>query len=93
MTNEAAIRTDDLGRVLEYLEGLELILERFGQDEVGREADDPLIGALQGIDHRTTDGWMPLRYQGGVGQGWGFVAQNVRDLRRRLLDAYSGAAR
>lgn len=91
MNRDATVRTEDLARVLDYLEGLQEILRRLGDDGVGRTGTDPLVTALEGV-HHYSEGWTPLRYQGGLGQGWQMVSTTVGELRERLLVAYSDAA-
>ena len=76
---------------LDYLDGLVVILERLAEQGVGRGAPSPLLNALQGMDSGEMS-WEPLRYQATDGQGWAYVAENVRDLRERLLDNYGEAA-
>jgi hypothetical protein len=74
----------ELEATLDYLEGLETILRTFHADQRGRQKHDELLAQLQALEGLRLK-WEPLRYQEGVGQGWEFVAQNVADLRERLL--------
>ena len=91
MTPDVNIRTDDLARTLDYLDGLLTILQRLSNDRVGKDAGDPLIGQLEeGTAY--SDAWDALRYQVGVGAGWSHVGENIADLRDRLLAAYGDAA-
>lgn len=84
-TRYAQIATDDLRASIDYLEGLAVILAHLHQH--GRETDnyDSLLPALEGMDSSLA--WEPLRYQG-IGTGWHYVGENVRELRERLLRSY-----
>jgi hypothetical protein len=63
----------------------------FYADQRGREGHDELVVQLQALEGRGMK-WEPLRYQEGIGQGWESVAQNVADLRERLLGPCTQAA-
>lgn len=91
MKAQAIVSTEDLASALDYLDGLVVILERLAEQGVGRGAPSPLLNALQGMDSGEMS-WEPLRYQATDGQGWTYVAENVRDLRERLLSNYGEAA-
>jgi hypothetical protein len=91
MKDRAEIRTQDLGDVLDYLAGLERMLAEFAESRRGADGPDSLVDELESMDAYAT-AWEPLRYQGGVGMGWQYVAENLADLRARLVEAYSDAA-
>ncbi|MFQ1002605.1 hypothetical protein [Modestobacter sp. SSW1-42] len=91
MNADATVRTADLEAALDYLEGLVTILRTFHADQRGREDRDELLAQLQALEGLGMK-WEPLRYQEGVGQGWESVAQNVAELRERLLGPYTEAA-
>jgi hypothetical protein len=88
----AVVRTQDLEAVLDYLQGLQLILSGFHAEERGRADDDPILSQLQEMDCLSAQNWDALRYQTGVGQGWQYVAETVGELRTRMLDGYANAA-
>ncbi|HET7068302.1 MAG TPA: hypothetical protein VFI21_11945 [Nocardioides sp.] len=92
MNTEATVRTEDLGHALDYLEGLQLILETLHKERRGREESDDIVDQLHALDGYYPTSWDPIRYQFGVGQGWSYVAHNVGELRARLLEGYSDAA-
>ena len=91
MNAKATIRTGDLEATLDYLEGLAEILTTLSSERRGRDEDDDLLTRLQALSGFDMS-WEPLRLQRGVGAGWSSVADNVRELRERLLGPYAEAA-
>lgn len=66
-----------------YLEGLALILDEFNAEERGKDQADPLAERLQELQTPGAE-WSALRYQGGVGMGWSYMAHNVREVLHTL---------
>ncbi len=90
-SRRAHVSTDDLEQALDYLDGLLVILKEFDETRRGRDSADGLLLKLEDMDSQGGN-WAPLRYQTGAGAGWGEVAGNVAELRRRLLESYAEAA-
>ena len=91
MNPDANVRTTDLEEALDYLEGLSVIMRFFDESGRGREGRDMLLEGLQVMDSGGMN-WEPLRYQVGAGHGWSSIADNVDELRRRLLEGFADAA-
>lgn len=92
MRPEATVGTEDLGKTLDWLEELTMLLYELHQERRGVEGGDPLIRQLSEelIDERGV--WAPIRYQLAIGMGWSYLAEGVEGLRERLLERYSDAA-
>lgn len=91
MNRDTQLATEDLGKVIDYLEGLEIILKTFDAEGRGRAGGDHLVQALSDLDGLDVT-WAPIRYQEDSGMGWGFLLENVRGLRDRLVERYGSAA-
>jgi hypothetical protein len=91
MKQTLMVKTTDLEEALDCLEGLSVIMRFFGERDGGRQERDMLVERLQAMDSGAMN-WKPLRYQSDAGQGWVFIAENVEELRRRLLEGYKDAA-
>lgn len=87
----AEVRTEDLSRALDLLEGVEHILRRFSEGDRGRDQRPQLALSLLDMDS-VEDSWESLRYEDANGMGWGFMADNTADLRGRLPEGYGNAA-
>lgn len=90
-SRRAHISTDDLEQTLDYLEGLVVILEEFAATDRGRDRPDELALKLENMDSQGGN-WATLRDQAGAGAGWRVIAEQVAELRRRLLVGYTEAA-
>ncbi len=91
LSKDIAIRAEELSDTIAYLNGLIEILHGLDESGDGRREPSELLRKIEQMDRRGTV-WEPLRYQPSVGQGWGFVAANVRDLRDRLQSKYAAAS-
>jgi hypothetical protein len=91
MKPDARVKTTDLEKALDYLEGLSVIMRFFDESDLGREGRDMLPERLQAMDSAAMN-WEPLNYQPVAGQGWTLIADTVDELRQRLLEGYSDAA-
>lgn len=91
MKAHATVPTEDLASALDYLDGLVVLLELLADRREAKDASSKLLTALQTMDSAEMS-WEPLRYQRGVGMGWTYVAENIRELRERLLTNYGEAA-
>jgi len=87
----ATVETADLEAAINYLEGLDVILRTLHEEQRGREGDDQLILKLSELEEAIGE-WQPVNYQGASGLGWEYVAENLDDLRHRLVEAYGNAA-
>ena len=90
-SRRAHVSTDDLEQALDYLDGLLVILKEFDETRRGQDSADGLLLKLEDMDSQGGN-WAPLRYQTGAGAGWHEVAEDVAELRRRLLESYAEAA-
>jgi hypothetical protein len=87
----ASVGTADLAAVLDYLGGLQMILELFHDDDAENNHADVATAALS--LHNRSGAWEPLRYDGTEsGMGWDLTAGNIGDLRARLRESYRDAA-
>jgi hypothetical protein len=87
----AKVRTADLEEALDYLEGLLVILRQFHDGAPDHDQRAQLVVALMSMDSHGMN-WEPLRYEAGVGMGWAYMAENVGQLRERLMEGYGNAA-
>ena len=92
MSPDVTVRTEDLAKALDLLEGLEVILAALDREQRGRAGSDPLVTALLDLDSYGTTCWEPMRYQDDSGVGWVFMRDHVEELRERLIGPYSEAA-
>ena len=93
MRAETTVRTDALEAVIDYLEGLLLILRQLHEEEAGVREPNIFLSKLQEVEpEMLSDVWEPLRYQDGVGTGWSDVADNLEGLRHQLVERYGNAA-
>jgi len=92
MSPDVTVRTVDLAKTLDLLEGLEVILDTLDQERRGRAGAEPLVEALLDLDSYGATCWEPLRYQDDAGIGWTFMRDHVKELRERLIGPYSQAA-
>jgi hypothetical protein len=91
MNPDAKVKTTDLEQALDYLEGLSFIMRSFAESSRGREGRDMLLEGLEAMDSGAMS-WEPLRYQAVAGHGWADIADDVDELRRRLLEGFADAA-
>ena len=89
MKRTATIETNDLGLTLDYLQGLEEMLSALSD---GNAQPHVLLDRLQTMDAERATTWAPLRYETATHHGWQYVADNLSDLRQRLVQAYERAA-
>lgn len=94
MRAEATVSTADLGAALTYLEGLSHLARRLAKSSgLGEVLVDELARGLQDLDTDDPACFEPLRYESAAhGTGWDAVAENIDDLRSRLLEGYAEAA-
>ena len=97
MSRVVSVKLDDVVGAINYLEGLEVILRRLHLERRGVAGGDPLLDELGVMEADNSlefsrGEWEPLRYQDGVGQGWEFVADNLADLRYRLIEGVGNVA-
>jgi hypothetical protein len=93
MKAQTTVRTQDLEEVIDYLEGLLVILRQLHADKAGKDEPHAMLDQLDKLEPELlSNAWAPLRYQPSHGQGWSLVAENLEELRHRLVEVYGDAA-